>query len=249
MSIVKHIQIKVLDSKTANDFVKKNHYSGKVVANSVLHFGAFYDNKLHGVMSYGSPMDKKKVLPLVEGTGWNEMLELNRMAFDEFLPKNSESRCLAISFNLIKKNAPHIKWILSFSDGCQSGDGTIYRATGFVLTQIKKNTGLIEYNGEIISRMTLDTTRKKKDGIGYKEALQNGGKKLEGYQLRYIKLLRENIKITCNILPYSDINKYDAGMYRGIKRAGSVESDTSKHHFEEDGALPIPALSKEITNE
>jgi hypothetical protein len=37
------------------------------------------------------------------------MLELNRMAFDDYLPKYSESRCIAISIKLIKKNAPHIK--------------------------------------------------------------------------------------------------------------------------------------------
>ena len=42
---------------------------------------------------------------LVEGTGWNEFIELNRMAFDNYLPKYSESRCIAISIKLIKKKA------------------------------------------------------------------------------------------------------------------------------------------------
>ena len=136
---VKDIKLKVIPSKIANQFVKKYHYSGKVVPNSKLHFGAFYNNVLHGVMSYGSPLDKRRTIGLVKNTGWNEMLELNRMAFDDVLPKNSESRCIAISIRLIKKNAPHIKWILSFSDGCQCGDGTIYRASVFLLTNIKKN--------------------------------------------------------------------------------------------------------------
>jgi hypothetical protein len=44
------------------------------------------------------------------------------------------------SIKLIKKNAPHIKWILSFSDGNQCGDGTIYRASGFKLIGVNKNT-------------------------------------------------------------------------------------------------------------
>lgn len=86
MSNVKDIIVKVIPSKAANDFVRLNHYSGKVVNNSKLHFGAFLNNRLHGVMSFGSPLDKRKVLPLVEGTLWNEMLELNRMAFDDTLP-------------------------------------------------------------------------------------------------------------------------------------------------------------------
>ena len=128
---VKDIKLKVIPSKIANEFVKKHHYSGKVVQNSKLHFGAFYNNVLHGVMSYGSPLDKRKSLGLVKNTQWNEMIELNRMAFDDVLPKNAESRCIAVSIKLIKKNAPQIKWILSFADCTQCGDGTIYRASGF----------------------------------------------------------------------------------------------------------------------
>lgn len=106
MGRAKEIIVKVIPTTQANAFVKKHHYSGKVVMNSVLHFGAFLDGKLHGVMSYGNPIDKRNVLPFVRGTKWNEMIELNRMAFDDYLPKNSESRCIAISIRLIKKNAP-----------------------------------------------------------------------------------------------------------------------------------------------
>jgi hypothetical protein len=38
------------------------------------------------------------------------------MAFSELLPKNSESRAIAISIKLLKKNAPNLKWIISFAD-------------------------------------------------------------------------------------------------------------------------------------
>ena len=101
MGRAKEIIVKVIPSKIANEFVKKHHYSGKVVPNSALHFGCFLDSKLHGVMSFGSPMDKSKVLPLVQPCLWNEMLELNRMVFDDYLPKYSESRCISISIKLI----------------------------------------------------------------------------------------------------------------------------------------------------
>ena len=134
MDRAKEIIVKVIPSKIANEFVKKYHYSGKVVQNSQLHFGAFLDNRLHGVMSFGPSLDKSKVIHLVEGTKWNEFIELNRMAFDEYLPRNSESRCISIALKLIKKNAPHIKWVISFADGMQCGDGTIYRASNFCLT-------------------------------------------------------------------------------------------------------------------
>lgn len=157
MGRAKEIKLKVIPSKIANPFIKQHHYSGKIVNNSNLHFGAFLDGKLHGVMSYGPSLDKSKIISLVDGTGWNEFLELNRMAFDEYLPRNSESRCISQSIKLIKKNAPQIKWILSFADGCSCGDGTIYRASNFVLTGIKKNYNLVQLpNGEKVHKMTLE---------------------------------------------------------------------------------------------
>lgn len=233
MGRAKDIIVKVIPAKIANEFVKKHHYSGKVVNNSSLHFGCFLDGKLHGVMSYGSPLDKRKVLPLVQPSLWNEMLELNRMAFDDYLPKNSESRCIAISVNLLKKNAPHIKWILSFSDGTQCGDGAIYRASGFLLTGIVENSNTCQLpNGEVIHKMTLESNptsaRKELGGKSYYQ-LTSGkydfrkyvnevmGKVLIGYQLRYIYLIDKTCKITVPILPFSKIDEMGAGMYKGQK--------------------------------
>ena len=103
MGRAKEIVVKVIPANIANEFVKKHHYSGKVVPNSQLHFGAFLDNALHGVMSFGASINKKGTINLVKNTGWNDFLELNRMAFDEYLPKNSESRCISIALTYKKK--------------------------------------------------------------------------------------------------------------------------------------------------
>lgn len=212
MGRAKEIRVKVIPSNVANDFVKKHHYSGKVVNMSNLHFGCFLDNTLHGVMSYGSPMDKRNVLPLVNSgitdtnKRWNEMLELNRMAFDDYLPKYSESRCIAISIRLIKKNAPQIKWILSYSDATQCGDGTIYRASGFKLTQINKNGTIYKLaNGDIVAKR------------GDSKYNFDGAKALKGFQNRYIYLIDKSCKINAKILNFSEIDRKGAGMYKGEK--------------------------------
>lgn len=222
MGRAKEIIVKVIPAKIANEFVKKHHYSGKVVQNSKLHFGAFLDGKLHGVMSYGSPLDKSKVLPLVQPSKWNEMLELNRMAFDDYLPKNSESRCISITIRLIRKNAPHVKWILSYSDGTQCGDGTIYRASGFKLTLVKENSDLFVLpNGDKIHSMTIKSSKPLMSKYGkwerYLDAEHKGWKKIPGYQLRYIYLIDKSCKITVPILPFSKIDEMGAGMYKGEK--------------------------------
>ena len=233
MGRAKEIIVKVIPAKIANEFVKKTHYSGKVVPNSKLHFGCFLDDKLHGVMSYGSSMDKSKTVGMVKDTKWNEFIELNRMAFDEFLPKNSESRCIAISIRLLKKNAPHIKWIISFADGTQCGDGTIYRASGFLLTSIKKNTTIYEFpDGKRIALLTLtnggDLSSRRKIANKYgaeftskasmKPFIDIGAKKASGYMLRYIYLIDKTCELNVPVLPYSAIKESGASMYKGIKR-------------------------------
>ena len=63
------------------------------------------------------------------------------MAFDDTLPKNSESQDRYLPATA-EKSAPQLKWVVSFADATQCGDGTIYRASGFVLTNIKPNTGI-----------------------------------------------------------------------------------------------------------
>lgn len=142
MGKAKGILLKPIQAKIANEFIKRTHYSGKVVQNSQLHIGVFYNGRLEGAMQFGPSLDKRKIIGLVEGTGWNGFLELNRLAFTDVLPRNSESRAISIAMKLIKKHAPHVKWVISFADATQCGDGTIYRASGFVLTAIKENQQL-----------------------------------------------------------------------------------------------------------
>ena len=211
MGRAKEIIVKVINSKVANEFVKKTHYSGKVVPNSTLHFGCFLDDKLHGVMQYGPSINKKGTINLVEGTGWNEFIELNRMAFDNYLPKYSESRCIAISIRLIKKNAPQIKWIISFADGTQCGDGTIYRASGFKLVGIVDNTAL-RMNPETGEAMHVIQAHHLKMSSEFRN-----WKPFKGKQLKYVYLIDKSMTITKEILPFSEIDKQGAGMYKGEK--------------------------------
>tara|TARA_R100000655_G_scaffold48576_1_gene86004 strand:- start:1221 stop:1898 length:678 start_codon:yes stop_codon:yes gene_type:complete len=213
MGRAKEIIVKVIKSKVANDFVKKQHYSGKVVPNSTLHFGCFLDKKLHGVMSFGPSINKKGTINLVEGTGWNEFIELNRMAFNEFLPKYSESRCISVAMKLIKKNAPHIKWVISFADGTQCGDGTIYRASGFKLVGIAENTAL-RVNPKTNKPMHVIQAHHLKMSSEFRS-----WKAYQGYQLKYIYFIDKKMEsnLTKPIIPFSEIDKMGAGMYKGEK--------------------------------
>jgi len=143
-------------SVDARALVRRYHYSGKVVNNSQLHLGVFLAGRCLGCMSFGPSLDKRKLQGLVRDTPWNGFLELNRLAFSDELPRNSESRALAVAFRFLRANAPHVQWVVSFADATQSGDGAIYRAAGFILTSIRKNTSIWEGpNGDVVADITV----------------------------------------------------------------------------------------------
>jgi hypothetical protein len=237
------------------------------------------------------------------------------MAFDDVLPRNSESRALAIAFRLIRKNAPQVKWIISFADATQSGDGAIYRAVGFVLTAIKENdqiweapdgeraarlvktnlnegSGRDKYvdkyltgSGARFSRTSLTDNRSHGQQAAARNAIVNrvteskkirhslelrgictpgaperfgsargassmrpyieaGFRPLPGFQVRYIYFLDPayRARLTVPELPYSEIERRGAGMYRGQKR-GTGETDSAPQtNVETEGASPIVPL-------
>jgi len=244
-------------------------------------------------MQFGPSLDKRKIQPLVSGTLWNEFLELNRMAFADWLPRNSESRCIAYAIRWIRKTYPHIKWIVSFADGTQCGDGTIYRASGFVLTGIKENDQIWQApSGEVFNdtsirpgiggkreRESVSSSRERRSptaaasgsrqgrsryyvvsrttmtkannildtGASSMKAFKDAGwKPLPGFQLRYIYFIDQTARerLTVPIIPFSEIARRGAGMYRGKPRAGSAGSGTPPDQGGRGGATPTPALSK-----
>jgi hypothetical protein len=224
------IEVKPIPKSKADEIVKKHHYSGKVVQNSQLCFGVWYKGVLMGAMQFGPPTDKRKILPLVKDSGWNEMLELNRMAFSDHLPRFSESRAISLAFKWMKKNAPHIKWVVSFADGTQCGHGTIYQASNFKLSQIKENSRLIELpNGEKIHLLSMDVSKggskyssdMKKNGMTsvkeYLDKFHNGWKPLTGYMYRYIYFITKDAekRYTGEFVPFAKIKELGIQMYKG----------------------------------
>lgn len=254
MGSAKDIILRPIARQEADALVKRVHYSGKVVNNSQVHIGVFYRGKLEGAMQFGPSLDKRKIQGLVSGTLWNEFIELNRMAFSDALPRNSESRALGVAMRLLRKHTPHLKWVISFADGTQCGDGTIYRAAGFVLTGITQyNTMLRLANGEVVHRIALNTNDRLVCSTGgrylgaQKLAQTLGAQRIPGFQLRYIYFLDPTAKerLTVPILPYSEIERRGASMYRGKPRAASIDSDAPAIHAGEDGAEPIAALQEQ----
>jgi hypothetical protein len=177
--------------------------------------------RLLGAMAFGPAIDTRKTLTLVEGTSWDGYLELNRLAFSDELPRNSESRAIAYALREIARRYPHVQWVVSYSDATQCGDGTIYRAAGFWLTSIRKNSTLwrapdgavvsnvgVASSPQLQNRYAIDGTRRSMRAAGFEP--------LAGYQLRYIKPLHDGVRerLTVPIIPYDQIPD-EVRMYRG----------------------------------
>lgn len=234
MHSAKEIEIKLISKPIADTVVKKYHYSGKVTQNSQINFGIFDKNLLIGALQFGASIDKRRMAKSL-GIGFNDFLELNRMALQPDTPKNTESRAISICLRILKKNYPNLKCVVSFADACQCGDGTIYRASGFVLNDIKINKSLVKVKKNIDTkgleniftsngRPLLDFLH---DGVMAKKMLDdyltNDGKYLsslnlwepiKGYQFKYIYCYDPELKIKLNKIPFDKIQN-ECKMYLG----------------------------------
>lgn len=134
----KEYSVKLIDYSVGQEFLLKNHYLHRK-APSEYTFGLFLrNNELVGVCTFHTPFSPGLKRMFGEENK-NDVIELNRLALLDFLPKNSESWFVAKCLNskLIKKRI-----IVSFADTTQNHNGTIYKALNFIytgLTKKKKN--------------------------------------------------------------------------------------------------------------
>jgi len=229
MFTAKDLQIKSVSSADAKRVVAMYHYSGKTTQNSQIHFGVFLNGILQGALQFGPSIDKRRMAQNL-GVGMNEFLELNRMALSDKLPKNSESRAIAICLKILKKQYPFLRFVISFADACQCGDGTIYRASGFKLHSFKRNNSLfVTEDGEIGfnhgTKKTRQVIAKKPIDEHFTESgeylsakLKREGKikPLEGFQMKYIYFFDKELEKKFKFVDFKDIPD-EVRMYKGQK--------------------------------
>ena len=116
----------------ATAMIIANHYSGKVYNLSAHHHGVYISGVLVGCLQWGPGMNPASGDGVVKGTKPGEWLELNRMWLSDDAPRNSESRAVAYSVKLLRKQRPDVHWLQSFADercGCL---GVVYQACSFL---------------------------------------------------------------------------------------------------------------------
>lgn len=197
--------LKKIGSQRCNRIIIENHYSHKTAtdAHTLLHLGIFYQKKIVGAMQYGYAMNPRSCENIVKGTNIDEYYELNRLWIADGVPvKNIESQIIGMSFKLIKKINPKIKWIQSFADG-RVGVGTIYQATNFLYCGYHK-TKFVEFGGELHHEGKFRNLRKsfgrKFHGLHKDDRFE----RKEYKQYRYIYFLdkKERKNLLLDVEPY-----------------------------------------------
>ena len=134
--------IRKIDKSSAEEMIVKYHYSHKWSLCQIA-YGVFYitdkqsqffdsiEEKLIGCIVYGQPVGRSAAESISKLISVYEVFELTRLFIHDGYGKNIESYSISKSLELLKRDFPNIKAIISYADGEQGHKGTIYQACNF----------------------------------------------------------------------------------------------------------------------
>lgn len=203
--------VKEIASKLAKEMVKKYHYSGKIIHNSLINLGVFKDDELVGCLQYGYPLNHKKTSDKIHKD--YKMMELNRMVMIDSEPRNSESQAIAVCHKWLRENTD-LDYILSFSDGKEGNVGYIYQATNWTYIGYLLSDSFFELDGNILHSITAWHRYKEKHPLKEthttKEILCktfNNVKRITSKQYIYLFPLKKRVKFPFEAKPYPKKDK------------------------------------------
>jgi len=113
----------------ANRLVRAHHYLHSAPTGLRLSLGVFARGALRGVVQFNA--GPRGARSLFQGASAAEVLSLCRLWLDDRLPRNSESRVLAVACRLLARHTL-AKAIVSYADPGAGHVGRIYRAAGWL---------------------------------------------------------------------------------------------------------------------
>lgn len=140
--------IAAIGHKTAKAFIEKWHYSHRMPTGKNLLYGLHTEIGLYAVIVYGIGVNPYQAKFL----GVNKVVEIKRMARTEPRLSYPLSRFIAITARMVAKQFPY-DCIVAFADPEHGHEGTVYKASGFVLHGMTNaEWHLMEASGEVRHR-------------------------------------------------------------------------------------------------
>ena len=135
------LRVKPISFAVARVLIVLYHYLHSLPGGTQLAFGVFVGNRLLGALTLGvGPLN---AYSLVVGANPEDCLVLTRLWLNDELPKNSESRVLAVVVRSLRRQT-QVKFLVSYADPAQGHLGTIYQATGWVYAGPSEATPLYD---------------------------------------------------------------------------------------------------------
>jgi len=135
------IQVRPVSVKIAKEIIVRNHYLHSLPGGTQMTFGVFLEQRLLGALALGvGPFNAHR---LVSGATHGDCICLTRLWLDDGLPKNSESRVLAVILRSLGRDTS-VKFVVTYADPSAGHLGTIYQAGGWLYTGISEPSVLYD---------------------------------------------------------------------------------------------------------
>ena len=196
------IVVRPIPQMAAKKILVKNHYLHSFPGCTKLCFGTFLNNRLLGAITFGA--GPANAFRLVEGVSPDDYLCLTRLWLSQDLPRNSESRIIAVSIRYIKKYTK-VRFIISYADPTRGHVGTIYQATGWLYTGLSEATPRFDCGDGIARHSRSFSHALGSHSLKYLSECGLDVKVIpQKPKHRYIFLLDRSLKskLHTNILPY-----------------------------------------------
>ena len=127
------LTVRPISHRAAKELLVRNHYLHTMPGGTKLAFGVFSGDRLMGAVTLGvGPFNGHR---LVSGATRGDCICLTRLWLDDGLPKNSESRVLAVILRSLARDTS-VKFVVTYADPSAGHVGTIYQAGGWFYTGI-----------------------------------------------------------------------------------------------------------------
>ena len=130
------------------------HYSRSMPSGKLIKIGIWEDDKFTGCIIFGRGANNNIGKPY--SLGQTEVCELVRVALRNH--SAPVTRIVSIAINILKRNSPAIRLIVSYADTKQGHVGTIYQAGNWIYTgttcgQSVMINGVVEHRRTVFSRL------------------------------------------------------------------------------------------------
>jgi hypothetical protein len=190
----------------------RHHYLHSAAGATILCFGVFVHERLLGAMSFGR--GPAQAYRLVRGASTRDSATLSRVWLSDSLPRNSESRVVAIALRQLKRHTS-LKFVVTYADPAAGHTGTIYRAGNWLFTGMSDATPHLDLGDGILRHSRTVSTMLGSRARAYLRSLGIGcGSVKRPAKYRYIYFLdptwRERLAV--GVLPYLK-EEYTVGSY------------------------------------